>query len=173
MLVNFHFRKYIRSNPVNTDTEGAKKSIRINGVSVLSGSCYENKKDPFYRYKYTLGARAFSSAVSVFCQVFIVTRAASPFLASAFGQHRKFPPHARKTSGTQGSTNIEEKKEDISIVKLNISNLHKAIIYRTKRKATQNSFIYILLNQNRSLHNSRNAKIVWNGHLQFTPSGVL
>ena len=34
MLVNFHFRKYIQSNPVNTDTEGAKESIRINGVSV-------------------------------------------------------------------------------------------------------------------------------------------
>ena len=79
MFVNFHFRKYIQSNPVNTDTEGAKESIRINGVSVLSGSCYENKKDPFYRYKYTLGARAFSSAVSGFCQVFIVTRAASAY----------------------------------------------------------------------------------------------
>ena len=26
------------------------------------------------------------------------------FVASAFGQHRKFPPHARKTSGTQGTT---------------------------------------------------------------------
>ena len=51
----------------------------------------------------TLGARDFSSAVSGFCQVFIVTRArASPLVASAFGQHRKFPPHARKTSGTQG-----------------------------------------------------------------------
>ena len=52
----------------------------------------------------TLGAREFSSAVSGFCQVFIVTRiflTASPLVASAFGQHRKFPPHARKTSGTQ------------------------------------------------------------------------
>ena len=49
----------------------------------------------------TLGARDFSSAVSGFCQVFIVTRA-SPLVASAFGQHQKFPPHARKTSGTQG-----------------------------------------------------------------------
>ena len=29
-------------------------------------------------------------------------------------------------------TDIEEKKKDISIVKLNISNLHKAIISRTK-----------------------------------------
>ena len=34
----------------------------------------------------TLGARDFSTAEDV----------------SAFGQHRKFPPHARKTSGTQG-----------------------------------------------------------------------
>ena len=54
----------------------------------------------------TLGARDFSSAVSGFCQVFLVV---SPPVASAyaedvsaFGQHRKFPPHARKTSGTQG-----------------------------------------------------------------------
>ena len=32
---------------VHTVTEGAKESIRINGVPVLSRSCYENKKDPF------------------------------------------------------------------------------------------------------------------------------
>ena len=38
----------------------------------------------------TLGAIDFSSAVS------------SPLVASAYGQHRKFPPRARKTSGTQG-----------------------------------------------------------------------
>ena len=29
--------------------------------------------------------------------------AVAPLVASAFGQHRKFPPHARKTSGTQGT----------------------------------------------------------------------
>ena len=28
---------------------------------------------------------------------------ASPLVTSAFGQYRKFPPHARKTSGTQGT----------------------------------------------------------------------
>ena len=39
---------------------------------------------------FTLGARDFSSAVSAQD-------------VSAFGQHRKFPPHARKTSGTQGT----------------------------------------------------------------------
>ena len=63
----------------------------------------------------TLGARDFSSAVSGFCQVFIVTRAKRFFSrlrrswlrptaedVSAFGQHWKLPPHARKTSGTQG-----------------------------------------------------------------------
>jgi len=47
----------------------------------------------------------FSSAVSGFCQVFIVTLARVRPTAedvSAFGQHRKFPLHARKTSGTQG-----------------------------------------------------------------------
>ena len=31
-------------------------------------------------------------------------RKASPLVASVFGQHRKFPPHARKTSGTQGTS---------------------------------------------------------------------
>ena len=58
----------------------------------------------------TLGGRDFSSAVSGFCQVFIVFLAALPLVASAtaedmsaFGQQRKFPPHARKTSGTQGT----------------------------------------------------------------------
>ena len=40
----------------------------------------------------TLVARDFSSAVSGFCQD-----------VSAFGRHRRFPPHARKTSGTQGT----------------------------------------------------------------------
>ena len=59
----------------------------------------------------TLGAGDFSRAVSGFRQVFIATRAKSGFLSrlrptaegvSAFGQHRKFPLHARKTSGTQG-----------------------------------------------------------------------
>ena len=45
----------------------------------------------------TLGARDFSSAVSGFCQVFTADN------VSAFGQHRKFPPHVRKTSGTQGT----------------------------------------------------------------------
>ena len=62
----------------------------------------------------TLDASDFSSAVSGFCQVFIVTRAKNisrsfAAVASAygrrcvaFGQHRKFPPYARKTSGTQG-----------------------------------------------------------------------
>ena len=49
----------------------------------------------------TLGARDFASAVSGFCQVFIVIRAKS-FAARGVGQHPKFPPHARKTSGTQG-----------------------------------------------------------------------
>ena len=56
----------------------------------------------------TLGARDFSSAVFGFCQVFVVTRAKSVFLAASaygrrcVGQHRKFPQHERKTSGTQG-----------------------------------------------------------------------
>ena len=63
----------------------------------------------------TLGARDFSSAVSGFCQVFIVTRAKSGFFSrlrcswlrptaeavSAFS--RQVPPHARQTSGTQGT----------------------------------------------------------------------
>jgi len=37
----------------------------------------------------------------------MVTRA-SPLVASAFGQHRKFPPHARKTSGTQGTPTVTQ-----------------------------------------------------------------
>ena len=48
----------------------------------------------------TLGARDFSSAVS-------------PLVASAFGQHRKFPPHARKTSGTQGNPFLVCPKKEI------------------------------------------------------------
>ena len=55
----------------------------------LYGNSMCSSKDHFRSTSTTLGARDFSSAVSGFCQVFI-------------GQHRKFPPHARKTSGTQG-----------------------------------------------------------------------
>ena len=70
------------------------------------------------RWKLTLGARDFSSAVSGFCQVFIVTRAKIKplFFFTKFCDilsfhypgyqrffSRFFPPHARKTSGTQGS----------------------------------------------------------------------
>ena len=36
---------------------------------------------------------------------------------SAFGQHRKFPPHARKTSGTQGSVAV------VKVLKIHISIL--------------------------------------------------
>ena len=63
----------------------------------------------------TLGARDLSSTVSGFCQVIIVTHKKSFFSrfrrswlrpmakdVSAFGQHRKFPPCVRETSGTQG-----------------------------------------------------------------------
>ena len=32
----------------------------------------------------------------------VIVSSASPLVATAFGQHRKFPPHARKTSGNQG-----------------------------------------------------------------------
>ena len=53
----------------------------------------------------TLGARDFSSAVSGLCQVFgFACSWLRPTAedVSAFGQHRKFPPHARKIFGTQG-----------------------------------------------------------------------
>ena len=70
----------------------------------------------FFLGHFTLGARDFSSAVSGFCQVFIVTRAFFSRLRPtaedvlAFGQHRKFPPHARKTSGTQGRAILTPKR---------------------------------------------------------------
>ena len=54
----------------------------------------------------TLGARDFSSAVSGFGTAEDVL---------AFGQHRKFPPHARKTSGTQG-TALDAPKHDITFL---------------------------------------------------------
>ena len=64
----------LQSNPVNTDTEGAIESVRINGVSLLSGSCYQSQKTPFIN-----------------------------------------------------TNTLKEIKEDISIVKLNICNLHMQI----------------------------------------------
>ena len=41
---------------------------------------------------------------------------------SAFGQHRKFPPHARKTSGTQGSSLFEEVSKTRKKVSSDVKN---------------------------------------------------
>ena len=38
----------LQSKPVNTDFEGATERIRINGVSLLTGSRYSSQKDTFY-----------------------------------------------------------------------------------------------------------------------------
>lgn len=55
-------------------------------------------------------------------------------------------------------------KEDISIIKCNISNIPKAVIPRTKSTETLKNklLIDIFLNQNRSLHNLKNAKTTRN-----------
>ena len=57
----------------------------------------------------TLGARDFSSAVSVFCQVFIVTRAKSfsrSFAARGFGLR---PKMCRPSANTENSHRTREK----------------------------------------------------------------
>ena len=55
--------------------------------------------------------------------------------------------------------NHKEIKEDISIVKLNFSNFHKAVITWLKSTETlKNPLIFMLLNQSPSLHNSFDAK---------------
>ena len=54
----------------------------------------------YARVSFTLGARDFSSAVSGFCQVFIVTRAKRSCVG--LRPTPKFPPYAKKASGTQG-----------------------------------------------------------------------
>ena len=63
-------------------------------------------KTPAWEARSTLGTGDFSSAVSGFWRVF----AASPIAedVSAFGQHRKFSPHAGKTSCTQGRRDLVE-----------------------------------------------------------------
>ena len=38
----------VQSNLVNTDSDGTAESVHINGVSVLSGSCYQSQKKPFH-----------------------------------------------------------------------------------------------------------------------------
>ena len=57
--------------------------------------------------KHTLGARDFSSTVSRFRQVFIVTRGLGlrPKMCGPLANTKKFPPQARKTSGTQVNQN--------------------------------------------------------------------
>ena len=70
-----------------------------------------------YKCEPTLGARDFSTTVSGFYQVFLVAHAkrvflaASPIMASAFGKHWKFLPHARKSSGTKGNVNLSSLKK--------------------------------------------------------------
>ena len=64
--------------------------------------------------------------------------------------------------------NTKEIKEDLIIFKLNIPNLHKAVIARTKsaeniQKSPCPATSYLLV----ILHNSFDAKIVWNWRLQI------
>lgn len=64
----------------------------------------------------------------------------------------------------------KELKEDINIVKWNISNLHKAFIPRTKSTKDSKVAQFTLLNQNRAFSAKKNFEI--NG-LQIIVSGVL
>ena len=64
--------------------------------------------------------------------------------------------------------NTKEIKQDLIIFKLNIPNLHKAVIARTKsaeniQKSPCPATSYLLV----ILHNSFDAKIVWNWRLQI------
>ena len=56
--------------------------------------------------------------------------AASPLVAAAFGQHQKFPPYARKASGTQGT--------DLPVLLLN------QLIHISTLKETCQNFLTIL-----------------------------
>ena len=88
---------------------GRGKGVRLHVVN-------HSFKGPLNK-KCTLGAqsaRDVSNAVSGFCQVFIYSDPREMFFSrlrptaedvSAFGRNRKFPPRARKSSGTQGITN--------------------------------------------------------------------
>ena len=99
--------------------EGAT-SVRFSNVGAGGGVrlhvVNHSFKGPLNK-KCTLGAqsaRDVSNAVSGFCQVFIYSDPREMFFSrlrptaedvSAFGRNRKFPPRARKSSGTQGITN--------------------------------------------------------------------
>ena len=65
---------------------------------------------------------------------------ALPSLPSAFGGHRKFPPHARKTSGTQGS-NTEETFE--IIVMQNFEGVNK-VHYGLCENGELHNFVFSL-----------------------------
>ena len=91
-LVYIEGLERLRRRLVNSDTEGAIESVRINGVSVLSESCYLSQKTPFIK------------------------------------------------------TNImKEIKEDISILKLNISNLQMQIRHSANQidENNQKSLMFI------------------------------
>ena len=69
-------------------------------------------EDRFKKLENTLGGRDFSGAVSCFCQVFMSSLYSDSLRRSwlrptaedvCFDRHRKFPPHTRKTAGTQGN----------------------------------------------------------------------
>ena len=69
----------------------------------------------------------------------------------------------------------KEIKQDIKIVKLDISNLENVVICRLQmfmKTLKRRSFIHYLI-QNRSLHNSSDTNIVWNWRFQFMLSGAL
>ena len=69
----------------------------------------------------------------------------------------------------------KEIKQDIKIVKLNISNLENVVICRLQmfmKTLKRRSFIHYLI-KNRSLHKSSDTNIVWNWRFQFILSGEL
>lgn len=70
--------------------------------------------------------------------------------------------------------NSKKIKDDSAIVKLDISNFHKAVIPRIKSTETlkNRSSIHFLIKTVRSPENSFDAKIVWSWRLQIVVSGV-
>ena len=87
--------------------------------------------------RFTLGARDFSSAVFGFCQA-----------------HRKFPPHARKTSGTQGTVVLMQSnfhtpgytsRSDTNWVSRAVQPIFRDICFSCSRAITIHQVIAIFL----------------------------
>ena len=82
--------------------------------------------------------------------------------ASAFGQHRKFPPHARKTSGTLACSRLSDSGEDAKVKGTGNTNAGRYTVTSVSREGYTPVFGHDVMESNPSsaivIYTSKRAK---------------